>query len=113
MFKFIKSLFKKKPIESSNSTGPVLVHVDIGESIVITEVVLEEVKPKIRKPKTPALREVKPIIDNVVPLVQPKIEKVTKPKKPAKPKKVVVVEETISLVPPANPKGRPKKTPNK
>jgi hypothetical protein len=118
MFEFIKSLFKRKTTEDQST--PVLVHTDINESIVIKEVALAEVKPKKAKPKVTTLKEVKPakekpVVDNVVPLVQPVVEKAAKPKKPAKPKQVVVIEDfNLSLVvPPAKPKGRPKKTPTK
>ena len=116
MFEFIKNLFRRTPAEpAAESKCPFLSHIDINESIVITEVELEEVKPKVRKPKM-ALKEIKPVIDNVVPLVRPTAEKPVKPKNPAKPKKVAV-KETVSLVSPVadkpKPKGRPKKTPAK
>ena len=116
MFEFIKNLFRKPHTSSTKSSCPNLVLTDINESVVITEIKLDEVpptvtKPKVTKPKVTKPKEVKPVIDNVVLLVQPTAEKVAKPKKPAKPKKVVI-EETISLVPPS-PKGRPKKTPTK
>ena len=104
MFEFIKSLFKRKPA-NTQSSDPVLVHADIGESIVIKEVALADIKPKTRKPKEIKLKEVKPVeaAANSVKEVKSKTSKAKTVK--AAPAKIV------QLVPPIPPKkkGRPKK----
>ena len=103
MFEFIKNLFRKKPV-STDPSGPVLVHADIGESIVIKEVALADVKPKTRRPKAATLKEITPVaVENSVKEVKPKTPKAKKVKvEPAK---------IVQLVPPipAKKKGRPKK----
>ena len=102
MFEFIKSLFKRKPA-NTQSSDPVLVHADIGESIVIKEVALADIKPKTRKPKEIKLKEVEPVVAKGVKEVKPKTPKSKTVK--ATPAKIV------QLVPPIPPKkkGRPKK----
>jgi hypothetical protein len=112
MFEFIKQLFKKE--EKVETVTPVVVHAEVGETIVIKEVALAEIEGKPAKAKGVKPAKAKPVVDNVVPLVQPVAEKAVKPKKPAKPKKVKVeVKEDVKLtvVTSPKPKGRPKKTP--
>ena len=115
MFDFIKRLFKKEE-KVVPAASPVVVHAEVEETIVIKEVALAEVKKKPAKSKVVAKgvkpAKEKPVVDNVVPLVQPKAETPAKPKKPAKPKRVVI-DESFSLVPPATPKPKPKGRPKK
>jgi hypothetical protein len=123
MFDFIKRLFKIE--EKVKATLPVVIPAAVTETVVITEVALAEIKKKpatvtavkttpVAKAKGITPAKEKPVVNNVVPLVQPAVEKVVKPKKPAKPKKVVVNEDIkLSVVTPTKPKGRPKKTPAK
>jgi hypothetical protein len=115
MFNFIKRLFKKEEKTKTEVASPVVVHAEVSETIVIKEVALADVKKKpVAKAKGVKPAVEKSVIDNVVPLVQPVVEKATKPKKPAKPKKVVVKEDIkLAIVTPPKPKGRPKKTPTK
>jgi hypothetical protein len=103
MFEFIKSLFKRKSAITAEPTGPILVHTDINESIVITEVALADVKPKARKLKAATLKEVEPIA--IAKGVKPKAPKAKSTKTKPEPAKIV------QLVPPVSTKkkGRPKK----
>jgi len=108
MFEFIKSLFKRKVTTTEEeSKSPVLVHADIGESIVIKEVALADVKPKTRKPKVAKLTEV--TTEEV-----PVIAKGVKPAKTPSTKKPTVKSEPANIVQfvqpaPVKKKGRPKK----
>jgi hypothetical protein len=117
MFEFIKQLFKKSEVKEDTS-APILVHADIGETIVVKEVKLTPAaKPKATKPKTKA----KPSATKPIDVVTPVVAEVKPVKKPAKPKvaKVVEVKEPtkadaltniVKLVPPVEKKkGRPKK----
>lgn len=106
MFEFIKSLFKRKVTKTEE--GPVLVHADIGESIVIKEVALADVKPKTRKLKVTKLTEVNPVeVPPVAKGVKPAAKKTTtkKPVTKAEPAKIVQFVQPT----PAKKKGRPKK----
>lgn len=106
MFEFIKNLFRKTPTEPAESKCPFLSHVDINESIVITEVELAEVKPKTSKPRATKLKEVKPATEPVAKGVKP-----AKPKTPkAKPTKTesAKIVQLVQPIPPKK-KGRPKK----
>jgi len=108
MFEFIKSLFKRKPTNTEvESKCPFLVHTDIGESIVIKEVKLEDVTPKTRKPKATQLKEVKPAeITPIAKGVKPAKPKTSKAKPvKSKPAKIVQLVQPI----PTKKKGRPKK----
>jgi hypothetical protein len=107
MFKFIKSLFKRKPTNTEvESKCPFLVHTDIGESIVIKEVKLEDVKPKTRKPKATQLKEVNLVEDPVVAKGVKPAAKKTKPKQvKSEPAKIVQLVQPL----PTKKKGRPKK----
>jgi hypothetical protein len=106
MFEFIKSLFKRKPA-NTQSSDPVLIHADIGESVVITEVSLAEVKPK--KPKVTKLKEVEPV-KPVTPAVAKGV-KAAKPKTPKPKQAKVEPAKIVQLVQPlpTKKKGRPKK----
>jgi hypothetical protein len=107
MFEFIKSLFKRKPVNTKEeSKSPVLVHADIGESIVIKEVALADVKPKTRKPKATKLTEVTTEdVPVVAKGVKPAAKKTKKPTVKAEPAKIVQFVQPA----PAKKKGRPKK----
>jgi hypothetical protein len=112
MFEFIKSLFRKTPTKPVASTGPVLVHADIGESIVIKEVALATTKPKTAKLKTTKLKEVKPIA--TVTEIKPAVAKGVKAAKPKTPKPKQAKVEPAKIVQlvqplPTKKKGRPKK----
>jgi len=101
MFEFIKSLFRKTPTKPAESKCPFLSHVDINESIVITEVELAEVKPKTSKPRATKLKEVKPATKPVA--------KGVKPAKPKTPKtESAKIVQLVQPIPPKK-KGRPKK----
>lgn len=101
MFDFIKSLFRKKSADTNAPAGPVLVHADINEIIVIKEVALADVKPKARKLKVATLKEVEPIA--IAKGVKTKATK-SKPVK-SEPAKIVQLVQPI----PVKKKGRPKK----
>jgi hypothetical protein len=105
MFEFIKSLFKRKPA-NTQSSDPVLIHADIGESVVITEVSLAEVKPK--KPKVTKLKEVepvKPVTPAVAKGVKPAAKKTNPKQVKSEPAKIVQLVQPL----PTKKKGRPKK----
>jgi hypothetical protein len=112
MFEFIKNLFRSKSAKPSTPAGPILVHADIGETIVITEVALASVKPKTAKPKTTKLKEVKPIA--TVTEIKPAVAKGVKAAKPKTPKPKQAKVEPAKIVQlvqplPTKKKGRPKK----
>lgn len=98
MLKFLKVLFGFTP--KSAEPAPVTVHKEPVKKPVARA-------KKVTKPAPPRVKKVAkaPVPSNVVPLVQPAT---TKTKKSTKPKKVVT-QETISVVPPTKPRGRPKK----
>ena len=107
MFEFIKKIFTKKVTNPVDTTSPILVHVDIGESIVVKEVALTDVTPKSTKRKVSKLKEVKPAeITPIAKGVKPAIAKKTSAKKPkSEPAKIVQLVQPI----PTKKKGRPKK----
>ena len=120
MFGFFKKLFRSKSAKPSTPAGPILVHADIGESIVITEVTLASVKPKEVKPKevksSATVTEIKPAVATLKEVEPIAIAKGVKPKAPkaksiktkpvnAEPAKIVQLVQPL----PTKKKGRPKK----
>jgi hypothetical protein len=106
MFEFIKRFFRPKPATTKTDAETILVHTDINEAVVITEVAVADVKPKTRKPKA---KEVTPV--HVVTAVAKGVKPAAK--KPAA-KKTVAKAEPANIVQfvqpaPAKKKGRPKK----
>jgi len=111
MFEFIKRFFRPKPATTKTDAETILVHTDINEAVVITEVAVADVKPKTRKPKA---KEVTPVhvVTAVAKGVKPAAKKPAA-KKPAA-KKTVAKAEPANIVQfvqpaPAKKKGRPKK----
>jgi len=106
MFEFIKRFFRPKPATTKTDAETILVHTDINEAVVITEVAVADVKPKTRKPKA---KEVTPV--HVVTAVAKGVKPAAK--NPAA-KKTVAKAEPANIVQfvqpaPAKKKGRPKK----
>lgn len=109
MFEFIKNLFRKTHTEpNAESKCPFLSHVEINESIVITEVELADIKPKTSKPRSTKLKEVKTADE---PIAISKGVKAAKPKTPKPKQAKVEPAKIVQLVQPlpTKKKGRPKK----